>query len=309
VSSSADFWARFCALDVASEKVSTFPSIAVDSGGRCFLCKGSDGGPFFLVRTSRLSDRPAFKLKHIRITFDAKYAVDTPEFSGDDVFVRFDCEESNENLRRIFVYSVSAVLTSNPDKAPLDLVSHLVELFRQKSASGSSSVVGLWGELLFMLSLSDIESAVLAWHAEPTQLRDFVFTGRAVEVKTSSSSRRSHFFRLPQVSTAAACDLLCSIMVERTDLGENLFRLIERIESRCSEGIRMKFWEKLLPILEGFDACDQDVSFDYVRALDSIRFYKLAELSKPTVDNSGLGKVQDLSFELLIDPNDSAVTF
>lgn len=303
-----DLWRAYSELELTLKQTATFPSISIDGNGRCFLCKDSDGAPFFLVRTSRLIDRPTFKLKHIRIAFDTKYSVDTPQYSGDDIFVRITCEDTSENLRKIFVYSVSSVLGSGSDKSPFDLVNSLVELFRQKSPV-SRSVIGLWGELLFILSVQDLDDAVLAWHSEPTQLRDFVFASRAVEVKTSSSSKRCHIFRLEQVSTAGTNDLLCSILVERSDHGESVFQLCQRIDALCSEDIRPKFWEKVLPQLESFDTSEQDISFSYMGALDSVRFYRLSELNRPILGHSGLGKIQGLKFELLIDSDLPSVGF
>ena len=304
---SSDIWEKFVQLISSTEGNVTFPSISIDPNGRTFLCKELNGAPFFLIRISRSTERPTFKLKHVLVSFDTRYLVDTPQFAGNDIFVRISCEDHSEDLRRIFVHSVSAVLKSESSRDPLELVNFLVELFRQRSAGHAKSLIGLWGELLYISASRDIGSAVLAWHAVPNQLRDFVYRDFAIEVKTTTSSERLHNFRLEQISAAGENDLLCSILVERSDLGESVLELAERIDALCSDEVRAKFWEKLLPEIENFDNNPEDIRFNYLNARESIRFYRLRGLARPVRDSIGDGEIKRINFELLIDSSVSEV--
>lgn len=307
MNSSSDLWEKLLQLASSADGNLTFPSISIDPNGRTFLCKGLNGAPFFLIRISRSTERPTFKLKHVLVSFDTRYLVDTPQFAGNDIFVRISCEDRSEELRKIFVYSVSAVLKSQSSRDPLELVNFLVELFRQRSVGHTKSLIGLWGELLYISASKDIGSAILAWHSVPNQLRDFVYRDLAIEVKTTTASERLHNFRLEQVSAAGENDLLCSILLERSDLGESVFELAQRIDTRCPDEVRAIFWEKLLPEIENFDNSLEDVRFNYQNARESIRFFRLRRLARPVIESTGDGEIKRINFELLINSSVSEI--
>jgi hypothetical protein len=303
-----DYWELFTQLDVLKDQSKTYASIIISGRQDSFLCKDLSGKPFFLLRTSRLIDRPAFRLKHIVVTFDTRYAIDIPGFSGEDVFLRVGCDEHLLDLQKIFIKSIAAVLEASSTTDAVVVLDQLVNLFSPSVKVNGTSITGLWGELLFMFNSKQVDQSVLAWHAVSNQLDDFVFNNYSVEVKTTTQAIRVHTFRLEQVSVASDQDLLCSIMLERSDLGANVYDLAGLVEQKCDLRIRPVFWEKFTQEMSGIESEAESTRFVTDRAVQSITFYKLAELSKPLKPNFGKGLIQNINFELNLDTSTSLET-
>lgn len=275
-------------------------SIPIGDNHLCFLCKSEEGAPFFLIRSPKILDQTSFKLKYLTINFDIRYLVEAENYTSTDNFIRVSCVETREDLYQVFIDSVASVLENNQSSDPVYIVQLLIELFTPQKFSKIQSIEGLWGELLFIDTRRNIDDAILAWHIDPNQLRDFIYENFVIEVKTTLSSNRKHIFNLNQISQSSDQDLLCSILIEKSDHGKNLSLLAEMIASKCSTNVRHIFWRKFLAQINSFDDNYDDIKFDYQSALNSIEFFPLNQLNCPVINDSGIGVIQSIHFELLI---------
>jgi hypothetical protein len=291
-------WKEFEHLSVFEGALNSASAIGADQSGRVALCKAADSSPFFLVRVGSSISRPSFRLRYVTFQFDMVYEMDVGGSKSTDICVRIACDDKNVFRHKVFVEAISAVVSECSGSEPLVLIDALIELFSRPKSSRSMSLTGLWGELLFILSHANCDEAVLAWHSEPNQLRDFVFLERSVEVKTTASGERKHYFSLPQVTTARDGDLLCSIMVEATDSGMSLMDLATLVADKCAGHSRPFFWSKFMPIADDLLPDYEDCRFELERALKSIQFFELLKLNHPVITGSGIGSVRDVSFSL-----------
>lgn len=291
---------KFSNLPKYLGKTNTSSSIPIGSGNLCFLCKSENGAPFFLIRSPKVLDKTSFKLKYLTINFDVRYLVEVANYSSTDNFIRVSCIETREDLYLIFVDSVSSVLENNKSSDPVLIVQLLIELFTPRKTSKIQSIEGLWGELLYIESRKNTDNAILAWHPDPTQLRDFIYENQAIEVKTTLSSQRNHIFNVSQISQASDNDLLCSILIEKSDHGKNLSMLADSITNKCSQDLRSIFWQKFLIQINSIDDDYDDIKFNYQGAIDSMEFFQLVKLNYPVISNTGIGVIKSIRFELLI---------
>ena len=293
-------WKEFEHLAVFQGALNSASAIGADQSGRVTLCKAADGSPFFLVRVGSSVSRSSFRLRYVTFQFDVVYEMNIGGPKSTDICVKIECEDKNILRQKLFVEAICAVVSECSGSEPLDLIDALIELFSRPESTRAKSLTGLWGELLFILSCESCDEAVLAWHSKPNQLRDFVFLERSVEVKTTASSERKHYFSLPQVTSAHDGDLLCSIMVEATGSGMSLMDLATLVVERCSDECRPIFWSKFMPIADDLLPDYGDYRFELERALKSIQNFELIKLSHPVIHDSGQGAVHDVSFSLIL---------
>jgi hypothetical protein len=275
-------------------------AISVDSVGNVVLCKAVDGSPFFLVRVGSSISRSAFRLRYVTFQFNVVYKINVVGHEITDTCSKIECNDKSVLRQRLFVESISSVVSECSGIEPLALIDALVELFSRSQTVSPKSLIGVWGELLFILSCSDCDNAVMAWHSEPNQIRDFVFLENAVEVKTTSSGERKHFFSLSQITSAQDGDLLCSIMVEETDSGRSIMELAMLIDEKCGSEGRAVFWSKFILIADELPSDYEDTRFEMARALTSMRFFELLGLNHPVMTSSGKGRIHDVTFSLTL---------
>jgi len=181
----------------------------------------------------------------------------------------------------------------------------LVRLFEQ-DRSPTGSIVGLWGELLFILQEPDPAGLVDAWHASIDDRFDFATEGVRLEVKTTTKPERIHTFNLAQLLPVQGAETtVVSLMTTSTDTATSVRELVVRLEERLigSPGRQMKVHQQVAATL-GSDWMNKVSSrFDEHQALVSLR--KMAASSIPRVDP---GPVAVLSVELTVDCTEVAET-
>jgi hypothetical protein len=293
-------WKEFEKLPVFEGTLNSASALKVDSDGIVVLCKDGNGGPFYLVRVGPDNSRPSFRLRYVTFIFDVVFEMNISDSVVTDTCVKVSCDDEDIFRRKVFVESISAVVSQCVEIEPMALIDVLVQLFSRAPGDATRSELGLWGELLFIYSRENSDEAVLAWHSDPNQLRDFVFREHAVEVKTTSAGQRVHHFSLPQIATAHAGDLLCSVMVESTDSGHSVSDLATMIDTKCTVNTKAAFWSKFLLTVDKIHETKFTQRFSVERALHSIRFYELAELSRPDIGELKIGRMEDVKFSLVL---------
>jgi len=178
----------------------------------------------------------------------------------------------------------------------LSVVSEWERLFRSRARLSAPKEVGLWGELWFLLSSGDRNSALLAWRGPNAEAIDFVSSAIAIEVKTSVSGHE-HQTTLQQLQTLNAHNnsFLASLWVTESASGKTLHDLAN--EARRSLSDRAAFESKLLKT--GYSDSDRyQLSLELI---DSPVFVPAGAV--PSVRSIDPG-VLAVSFAASIDPDD-----
>ena len=148
--------------------------------------------------------------------------------------------------RRVFASVASAVADAlGPEGTPealAEVLEALIDLFMPAHAP-RGSLLGLWGELVVILSQAHPEDLVRAWHVDPRGLHDFVIEGRRLEVKTSQTGKREHQFSARQLVEDGKVSVdVVSVVTAPTDVGTTVTDLVEELDSVLvnSPELRMK---------------------------------------------------------------------
>ena len=116
-----------------------------------------------------------------------------------------------------------------------DEIEHLVKLFSKPKVVSSKTILGLWGELTYMLSCNDIANSIDAWHLDTKNLYDFTFLNKNVEVKTTVKSTRSHNFNNQQLESFKKLEVkIASIITEEATLGKSILDLWNQILNKVN---------------------------------------------------------------------------
>lgn len=121
----------------------------------------------------------------------------------------------------------------------------MVELFEPRSGQ-SSSVLGLWGELLCILESDDVARMVEAWHVEVDDRFDFAAPSVRIEVKTTQSGTRVHEFDLAQLEPVeGAVSTVVSVVTTATHAGSSVVDLVNEVQARLGgrADLAVKLWQ------------------------------------------------------------------
>jgi hypothetical protein len=293
-------WDQFLALDQTETVGGLFSTVTIGKNEECFLYKNDQGLPVFLRKIKEVGSGVDFRLRYISVSFGVPYKVETDGNISESLFIKVICEDKSPVLQRVFVCALGSILNNAETDSPEKFISLLIQLFSSRPDK-KKSVVGSWGELAFILQSESVEQAVLAWHADPNQLRDFTFSSHAVEVKTASGSSRTHSFSYEQISSCRPADLLCSLRIEQTDLGLNCIELADKISEQLSETTRTVFWQKFFASIDSTDEDFSDLRFSLERAHSSQMLISLPLIARPLKPSDGIGDIRSIRFDVNFD--------
>ena len=106
-----------------------------------------------------------------------------------------------------------------------------------------------------------------------------------IEVKSTSSEERKHYFALDQVNPSANSRLLIASVIVREsaqcDGGLSVKSMYEKICSRVSSvDLRLKLYTTLATTISNDYKKWDDIAFDYVAASDSLAFYNIDDVPR-----------------------------
>jgi hypothetical protein len=146
-------------------------------------------------------------------------------------------------------------------------------------------IQGIWAELLIIRLSRDPSAMAAAWHRDPLEHFDFIAGPQRIEVKSSSSRRREHYFSLDQLTHIRNSRIVvASVFVERAGGGVSLRKLFDdtRVllvdDSFLATRLDTIFYSSL-----GSGWADaMDECFDWELAVQSIAFYDAETIPKAT---------------------------
>jgi hypothetical protein len=207
---------------------------------------------------------------------------------------------------------VTALGPSPTPAAVRRAISGLVELFQALTAPAKKTVQGIWAELLLIRLSGDPYAMATAWHREPAEHFDFTAGPQRIEVKSSTSRKREHFFSLEQLTpTGGSRIVVASVFVERVGGGVSLQQLFDDTRALLQADPQLvSRYDTVFYSSLGSGWTDAiDECFDWELATDSIAYYPAESVPHPenrtpqTVFDvrfrSDLGSVAPLSAQYL----------
>ena len=206
-----------------------------------WVCRAELGQPVLLINHEQTGQQPGIRLRHIEVDFGLNCSIELAQGPISGVFLGVTCRSDDVTVRRLFWHAVqSLVHLVNQGSSPADLemaVHALVRVFSDRPVPMQKDIIGFMGELVYLLILSDIPGALLAWHSDPYDPWDFVFTGLRVDVKATIGMERKHHLTEnqaamePQTSRRSA---FASVRLLRSDLGADVWGLVELVAAECA---------------------------------------------------------------------------
>jgi hypothetical protein len=120
------------------------------------------------------------------------------------------CRSRDPSVEAYFagiVQSLISVLGPEPATEEInDGVGQLVALFQRLQLPARRSLTGLVGELCVILFAADANAAISAWRVGPDERFDFIVGKLRLDVKATSTDRRSHEITFEQANAPESAD-------------------------------------------------------------------------------------------------------
>lgn len=287
-------------LKKAENAISAKP---LTEGGSIFI--GADSSESFLVLfgDTTVKPSPAKRFRNLRIDFSTNYMLDIEGEFVTKSFTVLKLQAPESHLKNTFatvVASVIANLGTNPATEDVrQAVSKIIELFLDTPKVSRSSIVGLFGELLFIANAGDPNSAAAAWHVSPTAKTDFSFERFLVEIKTTESTDRIHNLKAGQLTHAGRQVFLASVQVFEDSNGQNLLELLEetlRSLSALNQQRSVEIFFKTIGLeLEEFD----NIRLSLIGGSSEILIFDTSVLPRPVLPDTNLAaSISGISFDM-----------
>ena len=189
------------------------------------------------------------------------------------------------------VYLVIKKLPQNPNLKELKVeVEKLINLFSKFSQPAIKTIQGLWAELLVIEQSNNPDYLIQAWHSSSTDKFDFNDGKDKIEVKSTSKSKRIHNFSIEQLNPNKNSSLIiASVFTVETGIGENIFDLVNSIESKLKDQkLSFRINEIIAQTLGKDFEKAFDIFYDYQLAIDSIAYFD--SLNVPSINSNNIPK-------------------
>jgi len=214
-----------------------FRGIALAPNGVKYLAIDRRGNPVVLIAAG--SPEPgavpmSVRLENIEADFNKLCIIERPggELVRDKFFV-LTCKTPDEELQAHYFVIMDGILKNLPSNPKvgdlLRIVNNLIDLFKAVSQSSRKSSMGLWGELFLIVNARDPILGLRSWHKDPSERYDFLLDNQIIEVKTTGSRQRAHYFSFEQAyPPSRSVALVASLFVEPATGGKTLGELWEQ---------------------------------------------------------------------------------
>jgi hypothetical protein len=282
---------------------SDLAAVPIPGGDTHRLAKDSNGSPCLLIRQPPQSARSVpIRLENLLVSFDVPCVITAPGGQLErSTFTIVRCSPANPRLFPHFLRVISplvAGLGPSPTAAAVRrMISGLVELFQALAVTGSKTIQGLWAELLLIRMSSDPPAMVAAWHRDPLEHFDFAAGPQRIEVKSSNTRQREHYFSLEQLTPFGVSRIVvASMFVERVGGGVSLRKLVDDTRALLAGDVSLttRFDAVVYNSLGSGWADAMEECFDWELAVESIVFYAAENVPRP--ENSTPEAVFDVRF-------------
>jgi hypothetical protein len=253
------------------------------------LAKDTNGSPCLLLRQPPGATRPTpIQLQNLSVSYDVPCNIAHSTGAKEEGnFTIIKCSNADPKLFPHFLNVISPLVVAlgpRPTSAAVRrAISGLVDLFRALTAPTQKSIQGIWGELFLIHNSADPRGVANAWHRTPEEHFDFVSGPQRLDVKTSSTRRREHYFSLAQLTPPGPSrGVIASLFVERTGGGISLRQLFVQTRHLLSgdAALLTQFDASFYAAIGSAWNDAMDESFDWELAEESLAFFDAWSIPK-----------------------------
>lgn len=203
-----DLFERLPLPEVSSDNAESFSALTLPDQLRHRIGKDCTGNACLLVEGISGKSPPSIQLKHLEVRHGIPCRVERlkeieDEFEETGTFTIIRCIASERILQRHFVQlceTVSRLIGPAPTYNKIsESILAMANLFEALGNPGIRNAQGLWSELLLIEQSVDGAYVAQCWHLDAGNLFDFTDGKDRIEVKSTSSQRRIHTFKLEQL--------------------------------------------------------------------------------------------------------------
>jgi len=256
------------------------------------IAKDSEGQPVLLFALD--TDTPgiklrSYRLKYIEMIHNVTCHITESGMSATHTFTLVRFTSQSERMQEYFLEYASSlvqIIEGNPTVEVFsESIDMLVRIFGALSEPPTKNIRGLWAELFIIDSSNDPTILLSFWHAHPEQKFDFDAGTEKLEVKSSSSLERSHYFSSDQVNPAAREKILiASVFVQQAngDDGYSINDMINSISAKLHGNFELisKLSLIVAKTLGSSMESEIDTKLSYATAQQSLAFYNTDDIPK-----------------------------
>ena len=253
--------------------------IQISSGENYFIAQSKDQNLYYfgIKCDFKLPEKNIYNNSQISIdleNLDIRENEETPIYS--QKFLKITAEYSDTNRQNIDVFLTQFVSGENSIIDSKEKLDYVVELIKIVFSEKNFSKIGLIGELLFIYNYG-IEY-IKYWHTSSKDVYDFVSSKNIHEIKTTSSTIRNHILKYSQLEhiiNEKRESFIVSIIIKTNNPDTSLQTLVNAIDSKCDDRLRIMFKEKLEPYRT---LINNEISFNMNEARESIELINVLKL-------------------------------
>jgi len=269
------------------------------------IARNTEGGPAFLVRVESIGGSnisPSIDLENIRILVNIDCKVTYPAGHQENGrFVIVNCISQDSLIHEYFIGVVSSVITQIGRKPSADdvlkAIKYVKELFAALLEPPKKSVQGLWAELLLLSIVAKPREMIAGWHCDPSDRYDFASGADRLEVKSSGTSMRRHYFSFEQLNPPGESRVvIASVSVQKSGGGKSVGDLVATISERLGGdlGLISDLNVTVAKTLGRAVRNANDSRFDEQLAKESLRYYNAEDI--PCIGRTIPAEISEIKF-------------
>ncbi len=178
-----------------------------------------------------------------------------------------------------------------------DAVSRLVDILQRLTRPPAKNLIGLYGEVLFILNSSNPDVAMQGWRSRVDDRFDFSMDSVRLDVKATARRTRLHSFSLEQcLPVPGATTAIASMFVESSGGGKSLRDLIQALFGRLTTAeARLRVQQIVADTLGSALLTSLDMRFDNLLATNSLRIFDAADI--PAIRSAVPPQVSAVKFQ------------
>jgi len=211
------------------------------------------------------------------------------------------CTSNVASEKKYFLHIASTiveVLGNTPTIGAIaDAVSRLVDILQRLTRPSAKNLIGLYGEMLFILNSSNPDVVVQAWRSRADDRFDFSIDSVRLEVKVTARRTRVHSFSLEQcLPVPGANAVIASMFVETSGGGKSLRDLTQLLFARLTTAeARLRVQQIVADTLGSALFASLDARFDDLLATNSLRIFDAAGI--PAIRSAVPPQVSAVKFQ------------
>ncbi|MBK9512720.1 MAG: PD-(D/E)XK motif protein [Flavobacteriales bacterium] len=284
-----------------SDGRAVYSTIPVNAQCVHLLARTPIGEPCLLIllEPQPIPNPPALRLEYISVVHGLTGRVHEGANTEEALFSLVTLHNIEAGLVEAFLRFAKLIALQLPHRAEPDQVAtcirRFVDLLQSLRQQNRRSIQGLWAELFVLSQRADVERWIEGWHEDPRGLHDFVLGDTRVEVKSTSTQQRKHYFSHLQLNAPHGSELwVASLITEPTRSGRSVFDLAQTLRERLGVEANVILDEMVASTLGVDYGKAGEVRFDYARALESLLFFPLARI--PKLEEEVPDLVSDVSY-------------